>query len=91
MPEIVPATVGAWLDDLLDAPRFRTEEPDYDKTKVGWKIKILAESPGTEVPGYERRKVYDTTRPGRGNGGHTYGDRLSEAERMAVIEYLKTL
>ena len=26
-----------------------------------------------------------------GNGGHTYGDRLSEVERMAVIEYLKTL
>ena len=40
---------------------------------------------------YEQRKVYDTTRPGRGNGGHTYGDRLTEDERLAVIEYLKTL
>jgi mono/diheme cytochrome c family protein len=35
--------------------------------------------------------VYDTTQPGRGNGGHTFGDELSEEERAAVIEYLKTL
>jgi len=35
--------------------------------------------------------VYDTSQPGRGNGGHTYGDDLSDADRRAVIEYLKTL
>jgi len=43
------------------------------------------------LPALERRKVYDTTQPGRGNGGHPFGDKLSEQERMAVIEYLKTL
>ena len=35
--------------------------------------------------------MYDTTQPGRGNGGHTYGDELTDDERTAVIEYLKTL
>jgi hypothetical protein len=40
---------------------------------------------------WELRKIYDTTLAGRGNGGHTFGDDLSEEERMAVIEYLKTL
>ena len=35
--------------------------------------------------------VYNTTIPGYGNYGHTYGDRLSEQERKAIIEYLKTL
>jgi mono/diheme cytochrome c family protein len=35
--------------------------------------------------------VYNTTIPGYGNYGHTYGDRLSERERKAIIEYLKTL
>jgi hypothetical protein len=34
-------------------------------------------------------------RPGRcrrqRNGGHRFGDGLTEEERMAVIEYLKTL
>jgi mono/diheme cytochrome c family protein len=29
--------------------------------------------------------------PGRGNGGHPFGDKLSEDERRAVIEYLKTI
>ena len=49
-----------------------------------------AARPG-RTPPIERRKVYDTTQPGRGNGGHTYGDGLTDAERRAVIEYLKTL
>ena len=30
-------------------------------------------------------------KPGRSNKGHTFGDDLTEEERMAVIEYLKTL
>jgi len=67
---------------------FRTGEEDYDRVNVGWKVRKT-------VPGgandFERRKIYDTTQPGRGNGGHTYGDELSDAERRAVIEYLKTL
>jgi hypothetical protein len=29
--------------------------------------------------------------PGRGNGGHTYGDDLMDEDRRSVIEYLKTL
>ena len=40
---------------------------------------------------YERRKIYDTTQPGRGNGGHTFGDDFTEDQRSAIIEYLKTL
>ena len=34
---------------------------------------------------------YDTTKPGRDNTGHTFGDKLSDSERWAIIEYLKTL
>jgi len=69
---------------------FGTSEDDYDKTKIGWKVK---EAPAIEpsANGHELRKVYDTTQPGRGNGGHTYGDGLTAEERAAVIEYLKTL
>ena len=54
-------------------------------------MKVLEKGPDEKLPAIERRKVYDTTRSGHGNGGHTYGDKLSDAERMAVIEYLKTL
>ncbi len=69
---------------------FKTDEADYDKVNVGWKTTGV-KPPDAKASGFERRKVYDTTQPGRGNGGHTYGDDLSEEERAAVIEYLKTL
>jgi hypothetical protein len=69
---------------------FRTEIKDYDAVNVGWKITETLPSLKNLNP-YERRKIYDTTQPGRGNGGHTYGDDLSDAERKALIEYLKTL
>jgi Cytochrome c len=70
---------------------YRTDEADYDSEKLGWKVKVLDGPPDAKLPAIERRKVYDTTQPGRGNGGHTFGDKLTEDERMAVIEYLKTL
>ena len=52
-------------------------------------LSYIAADPGLSA--IERRKIYDTTQPGRSNSGHIFGDQLSEAERMAVIEYLKTL
>jgi hypothetical protein len=69
---------------------FRTDEADYDPVKLGWKF---TETPPAHPnwPDRQRRKMYDTSQPGRLNGGHNYGDKLSDAERMAVIEYLKTL
>jgi mono/diheme cytochrome c family protein len=71
---------------------YRTDREAYDEVKVGWKVQVLKEAPDvTKTPAHEWRRVYDTTRPGRGNGGHTFGDKLSEEERKAVIEYLKTL
>jgi mono/diheme cytochrome c family protein len=71
---------------------YRTDRDAYDEDRVGWKVQVLKEAPDpTKTPAHELRKVYDTTQSGRGNGGHTYGDRLSEDERRAVIEYLKTL
>jgi mono/diheme cytochrome c family protein len=69
---------------------FGTTEADFDKTAVGWKVTDVGPTRGN-VSAFDRRKVYDTTQPGRGNGGHTYGDALSDADRRAVIEYLKTL
>ncbi len=70
---------------------FRTDLEAYDADKLGWKVRVLEKGPDETVPAFERRKVYDTTQPGRGNGGHPFGDDLSEDERRAVIEYLKTL
>ncbi len=70
---------------------YRTEKADYDPQRLGLKITVLDRPADPSLPGHERRKVHDTTRPGQGNGGHTYGDSLTEEERLAVIEFLKTL
>jgi mono/diheme cytochrome c family protein len=70
---------------------YGTGKDDYDPVKLGWKITVLERGPDAKAPGLERRRVHDAAQPGRGNGGHPFGDKLSEEERLAVIEYLKTL
>lgn len=69
---------------------FTTSADDYDSERVGWKYREVAPA-DPKMPARERRKIYDTRLPGRGNAGHTYGDDLTEEQRKAVIEYLKTL
>lgn len=59
------------------------EKPVYDYEAVGWKY--VTEKAATNV------STYNTTLPGYGAGGHTFGDRFTAAERKAVTEYLKTL
>lgn len=56
---------------------------DFDATEIGWQYDAVAAGGS--------HRVYDTTRPGYGNGGHTYGDALSADDRTALLEYLKTL
>ena len=59
------------------------DNPVYDYEQVGWQYK------NEDAPG--GKKVYNTTLLGYGNAGHYFGDALSDKERKAVIEYLKTL
>lgn len=87
------------LDLLLDSPRRpkrftrppSTDLAHYDPVRVGWKFNEVAEPTASTVPPQQARYIYDTTKAALGNGGHTFGDMLDEDERMAVIEYLKTL
>lgn len=63
--------------------RFYTAQPEYDYDRIGWKYELHFNAGGSTV--------YNTTLPGYGNYGHTFGDKLTEEERREVIEYLKTL
>jgi Cytochrome c len=77
------------LEGVLNSkqrPKYWTRDfdnPQYDYSEVGWKYETK-EQPGGKT-------VYNTTIPGYGNYGHYFGDGLSNEERKAVIEYLKTL
>ena len=55
----------------------------YDYKKLGWQYKTLSKPGG--------KRTYNTDIPGYGAYGHTFGDHLTDDERAAVIEYLKTL
>jgi hypothetical protein len=56
---------------------------DYDANALGWRFTIEQEKTSA--------RVYDTTKRGFGNGGHTFGDALSADERGVLLEFLKTL
>jgi processive rubber oxygenase RoxA-like protein len=70
---------------------FRTDVEAYDTANVGWKVQVLSAGADGKITPYQRRLIYDTTQPGRSNGGHVFGDDFTEEQRRAVIEYLKTL
>jgi hypothetical protein len=82
---------------LLDSPRrpdywrHATEPRRYDPDVLGWAWERLEQGQASAASREERVRIYDTSLSGYGNGGHQFGDSLSEAERRAVIEYLKTL
>ena len=69
--------------------RLGSDPEHFDPDRVGWRFDTPAE-PGDPLT-VEGRRTYDTTREGLSNAGHTYGADLSEAERAALLEYLKTL
>ena len=63
----------------------------YDQARVGWKAEAVETTPDPKLPVHEARFIFDSTRFGLGNGGHTFGDTLGDGERADVIEYLKSL
>jgi mono/diheme cytochrome c family protein len=65
--------------------------PDYDFGRVGLAIEARDARPEGPLSAAERRTWFDTSKHGKGAGGHTYPDLLDEGEKGAVLEYLKTL
>ena len=70
--------------------RASYDSSDYDQTELGWHYEVLdhGQADATDT---ERPHIYDTTIFAHGNGGHTFGDHLSDVERAALLEYLKTI
>ncbi len=71
---------------------WRRTEDGYDQEKVGLEVATFDEVPAEAAKiGRERRKYFDTSKNGKSAAGHTFPDALEEAEKHAVLEYLKTL
>ncbi len=98
-------TIEAVLNSEL-RPEIWSRESDphaYDLEHVGMKyaslsrpdFDISAENAATALSNsktsIDHMFIYDTKGFGHGNMGHTYGDSLTEDERFAIIEFLKSL
>lgn len=59
------------------------DSPKYNYESLGWQYKEHDQPGGTTI--------YNTDLRGYGNYGHYFGDKLTDRERRAVIEYLKML
>ena len=70
--------------------RLDFDSTHFDETNLGWPYLELGYG-HDEAADDERKFIYDTTQFAHDNGGHTFGDHLTDDERNAVIEYLKTL
>jgi hypothetical protein len=76
------------LRDLLEPPErrpamFYRGYDVYDPLRVGFV---------SNVPSEDGRLFfrYDTSVPGNGNGGHVYGTTMTDEDKRAIVEYLKT-
>jgi mono/diheme cytochrome c family protein len=77
-------TLADLLRDPAERPRtFHVGSDVYDQARVGF----VSDGPDAEAGG----AVFDTALPGNANIGHLYGTALPDAEKRALLEYLKTL
>ena len=75
----VPTLYDLLLPEAERPARFAVGRWTYDPVKVGY------------VSEGEDPWVFDTSVDGNRNTGHLYGTTLSDADRWALVEYLKTL
>lgn len=86
-------TIALVLDSTKRPTYWRRADYDsthFDDSNLGWPYAEVGSGHDALAP-EERKYVYDTTLFGHDNGGHTFGDHLTDHERAAVLEYLKTL
>ena len=70
--------------------RVDLDSRNFDEDALGWPYEALDGRQADADPA-EQKYVYDTGYWSQSNAGHTFGDHLTDAQRRAVIEYLKTL
>ncbi|MBD2858882.1 hypothetical protein IB286_07635 [Spongiibacter sp. KMU-158] len=90
--EVISCEIGASIpayqcDPLgLESQFFLSEL--YGSLLGSWNV---TNPPTLSNDDIENRKIYNTAMFSQGNGGHVFSDVLTDQERLAIIEYLKTL
>ncbi len=69
----------------------RIDENGYDRENGGLVVESRPQPPeDIELPA-DRRRWFDTTKPGKSAAGHRFPEVFDDEEKRAVLEYLKTL
>jgi len=76
----VPNLYELLLPSTRRSKQFAVGSREFDPKRVGY---VVAQSPGAYT--------FDTSLPGNSNAGHDYASDLSEEDRWALVEFLKTL
>ncbi len=63
----------------------------YDPERLGFKVVDCPEATCDASSLPDPRMIFDVSQRGLGNGGHLWGVELSAAEKLDLIEFLKTL
>ena len=84
-------TLKALLNSATRPTRWSRDfnSSEYDLEQVGWPHQQVTEAELSALE--DPSSVYDTTVRGYGNQGHTFADHLSDEERAALLEYLKSI
>ena len=83
-------TLAALLDPGTRPARFMVGGHALDWARVGLRLERDGRYPAGYTP-FSTPQWVDTSQPGLGNGGHTYGSDLPDAEKADLIEFLKAL
>jgi hypothetical protein len=70
----------SWYDEIVTAL--------YSNFILAWNVLFPPTISDEQI---EQRKIYNTHMYGQGNRGHEFNSVLTDTERKAIIEYLKTL
>ena len=70
---------------------WKRTEDGYDQSKIGLEVTTFEKVPAKVTTTAEKREYFDTHLTGKSAAGHPFPDEMSEDEKQAVLEYLKTL
>ncbi|HEV7225085.1 MAG TPA: cytochrome c [Pirellulales bacterium] len=70
---------------------WQRSEDGYDRAKIGLQIEEFDELPAAARVPAEKRRYFDARKFGKSAAGHLFPDELTEEQKRAVLEYLKTL
>ncbi len=94
--DVIPCEVGGGVSPYIDCNPSNDNDPLVQILLAGlysnfvglWNI---LNPPLLTKEQMENRKIYNSHMFGQGNGGHAFTSVLTDNERLAIIEYLKTL